>query len=203
MKYAWIQSHQSEFDIRLMCELLNVCRSSYYDWSQQKEPSPRTQENQLLSEKIKRIFVENKGRYGSRRIRRALVNQGRQISRRRVCRLMKALGLRCKTKRKFKHTTDSKHSLPIAPNLLGRHFSPTQANYAYVGDITYIPTQEGWLYLAVVIDLFSRQVVGWAMSKRMKAVLVNDALLMALWKRKPKRGLIWHTDRVLTAESSF
>ena len=175
--------------------MLGLTRSSYYDWSTQDQPSARTRENQLLSEKIKMIFTENKARYGSRRIRRVLLNQGHQISRRRVCHLMKALGLYCKTKRKFKYTTDSNHDLPIAPNLLNRDFSPAQPNQAYVGDITYIPTQEGWLYLAVVIDLFSRQVVGWSMDKRMKAALVNDALLMALWKRKPPRGLIWHTDR--------
>ncbi len=195
MKYAWIHSHQKAFDVTVLCQLLEVTRSSYYAWSAQDKPSARTQENRLLSEKIKMIFTANKGRYGSRRIRCALLNQGYQISRRRVRRLMKALGLSCKTNRKFKHTTDSNHDLPIAPNLLNRDFSVAQANQVYVGDITYIPTQEGWLYLAVVIDLFSRQVVGWAMDKRMKAALVNDALLMALWKRKPPRGLIWHTDR--------
>jgi len=108
---------------------------------------------------------------------------------------MKAQHLCCKTKRKFTHTTDSNHPLPIAPNLLSRNFSPAKPNQVYAGDITYIPTQEGWLYLAVVIDLFSRKIVGWAMAKRMQASLVNNALLMALWKRKPRRGLLWHTDR--------
>lgn len=178
-----------------MCELLDVCRSSYYAWSRQDKPSARALENQQLSETIKRIFIENKARYGSRRIRQALLNQGYRISRRRVRRLMKEQNLYCKTKRKFKHTTDSNHDLPISPNLLNRDFSSDHPNQVYVGDITDIPTQEGWLYLAVVINLFSRQVVGWAMDKRMKAMLVNDALLMALWKRKPARGLIWHTDR--------
>lgn len=108
---------------------------------------------------------------------------------------MRVQNLCCKTKRKFKQTTDSKHNLPIAPNLLQRDFSPALPDQSYVGDITYIPTQEGWLYLAVVLDLFSRQVVGWSMNERMKASLVNDALLMAIWKRKPSRGLISHTDR--------
>ncbi|QGP60399.1 putative transposase OrfB [Piscirickettsia salmonis] len=101
----------------------------------------------------------------------------------------------CKIKRKFKVTTDSKHRLPIAKNVLDRNFSATRPNQKYVGDITYIRTQQGWLYLAVVIDLFSRKVVGWAMEDHMEASLVNDALLMALWKRKPKTGLIWHSDR--------
>ena len=107
---------------------------------------------------------------------------------------MRAQGLYCKTKRKFRQTTDSNHDLPIAPNLLKRDFSPAGPNQAYVGDITYIPTQEGWLYLAVVIDLFSRKVVGWSMNERMKASLVNDALLMAIWQRKPAKGLISHRD---------
>ena len=150
---------------------------------------------QKLSAEIKEIFIEHKCRYGSRRIRKALVNKGYQVSRRRVCKLMKAQGLYCKTKRKFKHTTDSNHDLPVAPNVLERDFSPAKPNQAYVGDITYIYTEEGWLYLAIVVDLFSRQVVGWAMDKRMKASLVNDALLMAIWKRKPGKGLISHTDR--------
>ena len=139
--------------------------------------------------------MESRATYGARRIRHALISQGFSISRKRVGKLMKQQQLACKTKRKFKFTTDAKHPLPIAPNLLQRDFTVSQPNQKYVGDITYIWTQAGWLYLAVVIDLFSRRVVGWSMNKRMKATLVNDALLMALWKRKPNRGLIWHTDR--------
>ncbi|WP_419636115.1 IS3 family transposase, partial [Thiolapillus sp.] len=108
---------------------------------------------------------------------------------------MKRAGLVCKTKRKFRVTTDSKHKQPIAPNLLERQFTVDKPKQTYVGDITSIETQEGWLYLAVVIDLYSRQVVGWSMDKRMQAKLVNDAFLMAIWKAKPAKGLIWHTDR--------
>ncbi len=108
---------------------------------------------------------------------------------------MREAGLMCKTKRRFKVTTDSQHDLPIAPNYLDRQFGVDQANQVYVGDITYIHTQEGWLYLAVVIDLFSRQIVGWSMAEHMKTQLVNDALLMTTWKRKPSKGLLWHTDR--------
>lgn len=139
--------------------------------------------------------MENRCIYGTRRIRRAMLNQGLAISRRRVGKLMKRQHLVCKTKRKFKMTTDSNHQLPIAPNVLQRDFTAIAPNQKYVGDITYIWTQEGWLYLAVVLDLYSRKIVGWSMNKRMKASLVNDALLMAIWKRKPPRGLIWHTDR--------
>jgi len=139
--------------------------------------------------------MESRCSYGTRRIRKILQKQGIVISRRRVGKLMKQQELRCKTKRKFKVTTDSKHQLPIAPNLLDRNFMAHVPDEKYVGDITYIWTEEGWLYLATVIDLFSRRIVGWSMDKRMKAALVNDALLMAVWKRKPKRGLLWHTDR--------
>lgn len=108
---------------------------------------------------------------------------------------MKKSGLVCKTTCKFKATTDSSHNKPVAPNLLARQFNVEAANRYWVGDITYVATEEGWLYLATVIDLYSRKVVGWSMSNRMKAELVNNALLMALWQRKPKAGLIWHTDR--------
>lgn len=113
-----------------------------------------------------------------------------RVSRRRIGRLMNQAGLSCKTKKKFKATTDSKHTKSIAPNLLDRQFSVSQPDRYYVGDITYLATPEGWLYLAVVIDLFSRKVVGWSMDSRMKAKLVNDALLMALWKRKPDKNLV-------------
>lgn len=177
-----------------MCEILEVQRSCYYTWLN-KPPSARGLENQELSRQIKMTFIQNKCRYGSRRIRKALIRMGYQVSRRRVIKLMKLQNLYCKTKRKFKHTTDSKHNLPIAPNLLNRNFSPAKPNQVYAGDITYIPTYEGWLYLAVVLDLFSRQVVGWAMDKTMKAALVNDALKMAINKRKPQKGLVSHTDR--------
>ena len=108
---------------------------------------------------------------------------------------MRQADLRCKTKRKFKSTTDSKHNLPIAPNLLNRNFEIDQPNFCYVGDITYVATNEGWLYVATVIDLYSRKIVGWSMADNMKADLVNNALLMAIWQRKPRKGLIWHTDR--------
>jgi len=178
-----------------MCEILDVNRGCYYRWLREKFPSKRALENRELSERIKMIFIQHKCRYGSRRIRETLLTMGYAVSRRRVIKLMKSLQLCCKTKRKFKQTTDSNHQLPIAPNLLQRDFSPAQPNQVYAGDITYIATQEGWLYLAVVIDLFSRRIIGWAMNQRMEATLVNDAMTMALLKRKPAAGLIWHTDR--------
>jgi putative transposase len=177
-----------------MCQLLEVCRSRYYDWLA-VPLAPSTLTNQRLSEKIKMIFTQSRNTYGTRRIKQALAKEGLILSRRRIQKLMAEQNLNVKTKKKFKATTDSKHLLPVANNILARQFSPQLPNQCYVGDITYVDTAEGWVYLAVVIDLFSRQVVGWAMDKHMKAELVNDALMMALWKRKPKRGLLWHTDR--------
>ena len=177
-----------------MCDVLQVSTSCYYHWCQ-AQPSKRAQENKRLSAKIKAIFYDNKCIYGSRRIRKELLAEGEIISRRRVIKLMKLNGLHCKTQRKFRITTDSNHKLPVAPNLLNRDFTASMPDQKYVGDITYIPTQEGWLYLATVIDLYSRRIIGWSMDKSMSATLVNDALLMAIWSRRPKPGLLWHTDR--------
>lgn len=177
-----------------MCKVLKVSRSCYYAWCQ-ADGSARAQEKNELSTHIKAIFEKSKSNYGSRRIRKKLLSMGFIISRRRVRKIMKELNINCKTKPKFKVTTDSKHSNPVAPNILNRQFDVASPNRVYVGDITYIWTNEGWLYLATVIDLFSRQVVGWSMNHRMTATLVNDALTSAIWKRKPADGLLWHTDR--------
>ena len=177
-----------------MCKLLEVSSSQYYDWIKRPK-SNRLLENEKFIKLIKEFFSASRNTYGTRRIRKKLLNAGYQVSRRRISRLMNSENLRCKTKRRFKATTDSKHSHPVASNILKRQFEVSQPNTHYVGDITYIWTQEGWLYLAVVMDLFSRRIVGWSMNKRMKASLVNNALNMAIWKRKPAKGLIWHTDR--------
>lgn len=177
-----------------MCRVLGVSRAGYYDWLNAL-PSARAIENQRLIEIINQLFIESHMTYGSRRLKKDLAKIGYTVSRRRINRLMQASCLVCKTKRKFKVTTNSKHNLAISPNLLQRNFNVEQPNTCYVGDITYIWTDEGWLYLATVIDLFSRKVVGWAMDKCMTSSLVNDAFLMAIWTRKPKAGLIWHTDQ--------
>ncbi len=177
-----------------MCEILGINRASYYSWLHYK-PSPRALENELLSIKIKEIFIGGRCTYGSRRIRQKLLQLGFSVSRRRIRRLMKAQNLICKTKRKFKITTNSKHKHPVAANVLNRKFEASRPNEKYAGDITYVWTSEGWLYLAVVLDLYSRKVVGWALDRSMKASLVNDALLMALKARHPQQGLLWHTDR--------
>jgi len=177
-----------------MCKLMKVSRSSYYEWLSAPE-NIRAKQDEEIAVMVKNIFSEGRKTYGARRIKKRLLQQNIIASRRRISRLMKESKLVCKTTRKFKATTDSSHNKPVAPNLLERQFDVASANRYWVGDITYVATEEGWLYLATVIDLYSRKVVGWSMSNRMKAELVNNALLMAVWQRKPKAGLVWHTDR--------
>lgn len=177
-----------------MCLILRVSTSAYYDWCKRPK-SARDKENEALAISIKEIFEGQRGGCGTRVIKKALSRQDKRVSRRRIGRLMREAGLFCKTKKKFKATTNSKHNYPVAPNLLNRNFTAIRPNQKWVGDITYVATAEGWLYLATVIDLFSRKVVGWSMDKRMTVELVNDALLSAIWKRKPGKGLLWHTDR--------
>jgi len=194
VKYAWIKKHSLDYSVTVLCQFMDVSRSCYYEWLDSPK-TEREKENEELIEILKILFEKGRATYGTRRLKNKLAEQGIVVSRRRIGRLMNQAGLWCKTKKKFKATTDSKHNKSIAPNLLERQFTVSEPDRYYVGDITYIYTQEGWLYLAVVIDLFSRKVVGWSMDNRMKAQLVNDALLMAIWKRKPTQGLIWHTDR--------
>ena len=194
MKYAWILEQSKVHNVAMLCSMLSVSRSAYYAWTKAVD-SQRVQDDAKLKTIITTTFTEHRAIYGTRRMKAALSTQGYPASRRRIGRIMKEAQLYCKSKRRFKATTDSKHDLPIAPNRLARQFDVKRPNQAYVGDITYIPTAEGWLYLAVVIDLYSRQVVGWSMADNMRTELVNDALLMAIWKRKPKKGLLWHTDR--------
>ena len=189
-----MQQHKTEFPISVMCEVLSVSRSGYYAWLKNPE-SKRKQSNSKLREKIRTIHRDSGEAYGSPRVYQALKEQGETCSENRVARLMREDGLRAKTKRRFKATTNSEHNLPVAPNLLDRNFSPEAPNQVYAGDITYIWTAEGWLYLAVVIDLFSRSVVGWAMNKQMTRQLVMNALTMAVQRRRPPSGVVFHSDR--------
>ena len=177
-----------------MCELLQVSTSAYYDWCRCPKTA-REMFNDKLTDLVKDIFSGQRNGCGTRTIKKALSRLGYQVSRRRISRLMKKAGLICKTIKKFKATTNSKHNYPVAENILDRKFTVDKPNQAWVGDITYVWTAEGWLYLATVIDLFSRRVVGWSMNSRMNASLVNEALLSAIWSRKPSKGLLWHTDR--------
>ncbi|NYZ70427.1 IS3 family transposase, partial [Endozoicomonas sp. SM1973] len=184
LRFEFIHQHRGQFSIKALCRCMSVSPSGYYDW-RSRPVSKRAQKDEVLKAKIKKSHEASHRNYGTRRIKDDLADQDEQISRRRIGRLMKEEGLSCKTKRKFKATTDSKHNKPVAENLLNRQFSWSQPDQAYVGDITYIPTHEGWLYLAVFIDLCSRAVVGWSMSHRMTASLVTDALQMAIKSRKP------------------
>lgn len=194
MKYAWIEQHQTEFRISSLCQILEVSRSGYYEWLD-RPLSAQRQEDQHLRAEIERHFEQGRGTYGTRRIRRLLAESGYPVSRRRIQRLMAEAQLRCRTRRKFRPATASAPASRVAPNVLERRFEVTAPDRVYVGDITYVPTAEGWLYLAVVIDLFSRAVVGWAMAGHMRATLVNQALTMAIERRRPSPGLVMHTDR--------
>lgn len=177
-----------------MCRVMSVSSTGYYEWLSRPE-SKRSQEDKALKAEIRVIHERSRKTYGERRIKDDLADMGKNISRQRINRLMKEEELICKTKRRFKATTDSRHNKPVADNLLERDFHRDQPNQAYVGDITYVPTREGWLYLSVFIDLYSRAVVGWSMSNRMTATLVTDSLKMAMWKRRPQAGLLVHSDR--------
>jgi len=178
-----------------MCKSFNVDKSSYYHWVKCGCVVKRI--DKKLNELIEIIFMQSRQTYGTRRIKdKLLQNYGFIVSRRRIKNIMKDLNLSVKMKKRFiVNTTNSNHNLPIAPNILNRDFSSFLPDTKYVGDITYIPTNEGWLYLATVIDLYSRKIVGWAMDDNMKTTLVNSALEMAIARRKPLKGLLWHTDR--------
>jgi len=177
-----------------MCKVIKVDKSSYYHWI--KAGSIVKKVDTQLNELIAVIFMQGRNNYGTRRIQDKLLElYGIFVSRKRISTIMKDLNLKVKMKRRYKNTTDSNHNLPIAPNILNRDFYASNSDEKYVGDITYIPTGEGWLYLATVIDLYSRKIVGWSMDDTMKVSLVNDALNMALSHRAPPEELIWHTDR--------
>ena len=194
MIFRFVSNHQSEFPILLMCRVLAVSRSGYYVWLKHPE-SKKNQDDKALSKEITEIHRESFSTYGSPRVYRELKRRGKHPGENRVARLMRKDGLRAKTKRKFKVTTDSRHNLPVAPNLLNREFTPEVPNQTWASDITYIWTAEGWLYLAVVMDLFSRAIIGWSMSERMTRELVINAFVMATKRRNPPSGLLHHSDR--------
>lgn len=186
-----------------MTQVLKISKSRYY--SRLKiGPSRHDLQDQELFEIIKEIFKVNRGNYGSPRVYDDLKKRGIKCSRKRVARLMRENGLKARIKRRFKSTTDSKHDFPIAPNLLERNFIVEDANKCWVSDITYVSTYEGWLYLCIILDLFSRKAVGWSMADHLRAELAIDALDMAVAHRNPLKGLIFHSDRgVQYASSDF
>jgi len=193
----------NDFPIVRMASALNVHRGGYYKWT--KHPiTKRELENIELAKMIKRIFFEYKHRYGSPRISKELKEQGITCSKNRVCKLMKKENLIPRARRKFKVTTDSNHNLKISPDLVKRDFNPSQPNKLWVSDLTYIRTRAGWLYLCVILDLFSRKVVGWSMDKKMKTSMFIKALDMAKENRSPNSSVIFHSDRgVQYASNAF
>jgi putative transposase len=186
--------HSGEFPVKKMAQCLNVSKSRYYKWLTEKPCDRKKQETELL-DLIQKIFYIRKRRYGSPRIHKDLKESGYRCGHNRVSRIMRENGLIARQKRKFKVTTDSNHDFPVSPNLLKRQFEVKKQDIVWVSDITYIHTFEGWLYLCVVIDLFSRKIVGWSMGSRITAELTKSALLMAIMQRKPAEKLIFHSDR--------
>jgi transposase InsO family protein len=173
---------------------MGVSRSGYYRYVQRIHGEKIDPDFELIA-KVRHIYSKSKDTYGSRRISKQLRNEGLDIGRYRARSLMKKADVAVKRRKKFRKTTDSNHTLPVAPNLLERQFEVQQPNTVWCADITYLWTLEGWLYLAVIIDLYSRKIVGWAINSRLKASLVKEALMMAYWHRKPEKGLIHHSDR--------
>ena len=195
MKYSFITQHKNTYPISLQCQVLGVSRNGYYNYQVTLANKPDDPEHQEMLEWIEDIDKSSKHTYGSRRMKRALNTLGYPVSRDKARKLMREAGVQVRHRKKFKVTTNSNHKQPVFENLLTRQFDVPQIDQVYASDVTYIWTQEGWLYLAVVIDLCSRKVVGWSMSTRMKAQLVCDALQMAIWRRRPEAGLIHHSDR--------
>jgi putative transposase len=194
VRYAWIEVHRDQFSVIRMCRLLEVSRSGYCQW-RGRPPSERSMATAALDARVAAIHAASKRSYGRNRIVRGLRQQGLQVGHERVRNSLRRQGLRPVYKRPYRVTTDSNHRKPIAENVLNRRFEGWRINQAWVADITFVATAEGWLYLAVVMDLASRRIVGWSMSDRIKAELVCEALKSAYWRRKPAPGLIAHTDR--------
>jgi len=186
-----------DYSIVSLCQNLAVSPSGYYDWQKRRRyPGPRAAQDQMLAEKIKSIHARSRHTYGSPRIRMELRTQGHRHGRNRIARMMQQAGLYGRQRARYRVvTTDSNHHEPIAPNRLAQTPPPTAPNQIWVADITYIPTQEGWLYLAAILDLYSRRIVGWAMSEHIDTVLILQALTMALCHRKPPAHLLFHSDR--------
>jgi putative transposase len=196
VKFTFVRDHRQRWPVGVICRVLAVSRSGFYAWCKQR-PSPRRKRRTELLERIRLVHQENRERYGSPRVHRALVVDGHAASRNTVARLMQSAGIRAQSRKKFiPRTTDSTHPKPIAPNQLARDFAAEAVNRKWLADITYVPTDEGWLYVAAVLDCYSRKIVGWSMADHLETELVSDALKMALVQRCPASGdLVHHSDR--------
>ncbi len=195
MKYAWIDAHGKAFALNEMCAVLDVSISGYRAWKTGGTPDRKRLTDAQMLAVIRSIHAELKGAYGSPRMVRELRLRGFTAGKERVERLMRENGIRARHKRRYKVTTDSKHGLPVAENLLARDFTPAAPNKVWTSDITYLWTDEGWLYLAIVLDLFNREVIGWSLKPRMTSDIVTDALTMAWFRRRPAPGVMHHSDR--------
>jgi len=189
-----VLAEKAHFEVRRTCRVLGIAPSRYYEW-ERKQWSDRAMRDDEVLASIRSIFAKFRGRYGAPRLHDQLAREGMRVSRKRVARLMREAGLRAKGRRKYKATTDSNHALPVAPNLLERNFHAEQPDSVWVSDITYIWTRQGWMYLAVILDLYSRKVVAWSLAERMTASLVCNALDAAVQLRQPKPELTFHSDR--------
>jgi putative transposase len=192
--FHFIEEHRDQWSVRLLCDALDVSPAGYYAW-RERPASARQRRQEALLVEIRAIHAEFQARYGSPRVHAELAARGHDCGVHTVAKLMHDHDIRAKTARKFRCTTDSDHDLPVAENLLDRQFDPASPNEAWVADITYIPTREGWLYLAAVEDLYSRRVVGWSMAEHLESRLVVDALALAVQRRLPGEGLLAHSDR--------
>jgi len=195
VKYAWIDGQRDAYPLPVMCTTLEVSSSGYRAWQRGGRTNGQRLSNEQLLALIRALHAELKGAYGSPRMVREIRARGFPASKERVERLMRENGIRARHKRRYKATTDSKHGWPVAPNVLDRNFAPAAPNQVWTADLTYIWTDAGWLYLAVVLDLSNREVVGWSIKPRMTADIAVDALTMAWFRRKPAPGLIHHSDR--------
>ena len=195
MKSAWIERERATYPLAILCNVLTVSVNGYRAWKRGGTPSRKRLTDTQMIALIRATHAQLKGAYGSPRMLREIRARGFPASKERVERLMRENGIRARHKRRWRATTNSKHSLPIAPNRLERNFTPAAPNQVWTADMTYIWTDEGWLYLAMVLDLFNREVVGWSIRPRMTADIVTDALAMARFRRKPAPGLIHHSDR--------
>lgn len=195
MKYAWIDRVLPEASLRELCALVGVSVSGFRAWKRGGTPNRKRLTDAQMVAVMRAIHAELKGAYGSPRMMRELRQRGFTAGKERTERLMRENGIRGRHKRRYKVTTDSKHGLPVAPNLLDRNFMPTAPNQVWTADLTYLWTDEGWLYLAIVLDLFNREVVGWSLKPRMTADIVTDALTMAWFRKRPAPGLLHHSDR--------
>jgi putative transposase len=195
VKFAFVKEHRILWPVSAICRVLKVSRSGFFAWLKRKPPARQQRRTELIG-KIKALYEQNRGLYGSPRVYRALLIDGQVVSRNTVAKLMRQEKMRARTRRRFvPRTTDSRHRRPVAPNVLDRDFSASTPDRKWVADITYVPTEEGWLYVAAVLDCFSRRIVGWSMADHLQTDLAGDALRMALQQRRPAEGLLHHSDR--------